>query len=326
MYGMNGLHMPNFNNLENLIDQPVIWQLHQLIQKSQLAPATILYGMSDRVCDPAIMSLVSALFGKKIIDKNNSLDFLEIASEGTIKIEHIKLARDFMLATPYQAKMRVVWIRCVENMTLFACNALLKILEEPPQNRYWLLTTESFARIPATITSRCQCWHYLQRIASYDVMCVSLGGVSEDSQKPSNAHVIQSQRASRPVVQNMHQRSPPLDPIAYPLIQIILANLEQPDRISAYLMALNKKDEPVLLTALQYLMLDLLKLKHAVVDNLACLSNLDHRFELKQLQALADRISHKVLFALYEKLLDQKRYQRARLDVILLELKRTIET
>lgn len=55
------------------------------------------------------------------------------------------------LISPY----RVVQINRAEAMTVSAANALLKLLEEPPANVYFILSTDKPSQLPATVLSRC---------------------------------------------------------------------------------------------------------------------------------------------------------------------------
>lgn len=55
---------------------------------------------------------------------------------------------------------RVVIFNDVENISLPAANALLKILEEPRSGLYFILVTSNPSKLPATIVSRCQSWGF----------------------------------------------------------------------------------------------------------------------------------------------------------------------
>ena len=54
-------------------------------------------------------------------------------------------------------------------LTPQACNAFLKILEEPPKHIVFILCTTELLKIPATIVSRCQKYDF-RRIALGDLM------------------------------------------------------------------------------------------------------------------------------------------------------------
>ena len=54
---------------------------------------------------------------------------------------------------------KVVWISDAAQLTEAAANALLKTLEEPPQNTWFFLQCEEPARLLATLRSRCRHFH-----------------------------------------------------------------------------------------------------------------------------------------------------------------------
>lgn len=54
---------------------------------------------------------------------------------------------------------KVVWLKDAEQLTEAAANALLKTLEEPPENTWFMLGCRAPARLPATLRSRCLYWH-----------------------------------------------------------------------------------------------------------------------------------------------------------------------
>ncbi len=58
--------------------------------------------------------------------------------------------------TPSLGQRRVGWIEPAEAMNINAANALLKTLEEPPENAWLVLVSHRSDRLPATIRSRCQ--------------------------------------------------------------------------------------------------------------------------------------------------------------------------
>jgi len=73
----------------------------------------------------------------------------------TIGIDRIRELRRVSVLKPLE-RYRIVVIAEADKMTAEAANALLKILEEPPANMYWILTSSRKQLAPATIFSRCQ--------------------------------------------------------------------------------------------------------------------------------------------------------------------------
>lgn len=73
-----------------------------------------------------------------------------------ILIEHIRaLRREFSLTT-YSGQWRIVLVSQADRLRIGAANAFLKLLEEPPENVLFILTTTRSSRILPTIRSRCQ--------------------------------------------------------------------------------------------------------------------------------------------------------------------------
>jgi len=84
---------------------------------------------------------------------------LQVDGANDIRIAAIrKLRKDIYLAHD-TGSTRVVIILRAHRMNVEAANALLKILEEPPEGTVFLLTTEFPDRLPDTIRSRCAMHH-----------------------------------------------------------------------------------------------------------------------------------------------------------------------
>ena len=74
-----------------------------------------------------------------------------------IKIEQIRELTSFLALSNHQHEgMRVVLLCPAEALNLASANALLKMLEEPPQNTIFVLVTHQAQRLLPTIMSRCQ--------------------------------------------------------------------------------------------------------------------------------------------------------------------------
>lgn len=74
---------------------------------------------------------------------------------GQIPVDKIRTVRKDVFYSSIAGPGRVVIIRDAHNMAAGAANALLKVLEEPPQNVLFILTAQSTGALPATIISRC---------------------------------------------------------------------------------------------------------------------------------------------------------------------------
>ncbi len=91
------------------------------------------------------------------IKSGNHPDIIHIKPSGNIiKIAQIRDLLHTLSMKPYEAKMRVVTISEAQNLNLEAANALLKVLEEPPEQTIIILTALNTANLLPTIVSRCQ--------------------------------------------------------------------------------------------------------------------------------------------------------------------------
>ena len=74
----------------------------------------------------------------------------------TLKIDQIRQLQNFVALKSFEGGGKVVIIDEAHQMTAQASNALLKTLEEPPENTYFVLITSNRGAILPTIQSRCQ--------------------------------------------------------------------------------------------------------------------------------------------------------------------------
>lgn len=89
------------------------------------------------------------------IDKGAFLDVLEIDAASNRGIDDIRQLKEGVNLAPVRGKYKVYIIDEVHMLTNEAFNALLKTLEEPPQNVVFLLCTTNPEKIPQTVLSRC---------------------------------------------------------------------------------------------------------------------------------------------------------------------------
>ncbi len=91
------------------------------------------------------------------IKSGNHPDIIYIKPSGTvIKIDQIRTLSHTLSMKPFEAKLRVVIVLKAELLNLSAANALLKVLEEPPDNTVLILTTAHKTDLLPTIVSRCR--------------------------------------------------------------------------------------------------------------------------------------------------------------------------
>lgn len=111
------------------------------------------------------------------IDNGSVLDVIEIDAASNNGVDNIRDLRDEANFTPVKAKYRVYIIDEVHMLSAGAFNALLKILEEPPEHVIFILATTEIHKLPATILSRCQRFDF-KRITPEDI-CARLQYVAQ---------------------------------------------------------------------------------------------------------------------------------------------------
>ncbi|MBQ4370453.1 MAG: DNA polymerase III subunit gamma/tau [Oscillospiraceae bacterium] len=95
-------------------------------------------------------------FSCKGIDNGSIFDVVELDAASNNGVENVRALRDEAIYSPAAVKKRVYIIDEVHMLSTSAFNALLKILEEPPEHLVFILATTELHKVPATILSRCQ--------------------------------------------------------------------------------------------------------------------------------------------------------------------------
>lgn len=90
------------------------------------------------------------------IDRGTILDVEELDAASNNGVDSIRAMRDEAVFSPANVKRRVYIVDEVHMLSVSAFNALLKILEEPPEHLMFILATTELHKVPATILSRCQ--------------------------------------------------------------------------------------------------------------------------------------------------------------------------
>lgn len=149
------------------------------LKQQRLAHALLLVGAGHADLRQQADRMMSALLCKnqgaactscqscQLIAKQEHPDLQYISPEtpqGIISVDHIRALQQSIFLATQLGGCRGLIIQPAEKMNKAAANALLKILEEPPENTYFILLAEHTSTIPATILSRCQTW----RLTSFE--------------------------------------------------------------------------------------------------------------------------------------------------------------
>ena len=152
------------------------------IDLSNLSHALIVEGQEgvgkNQICQYLINGLLNEKNSQNLIKNNSHPDLFCINNETltsyfqredknklknkTKKIPagFIREAIDFVMLKSGLSKNKILFIDGAENLTISSQNALLKTLEEPPQNTYIIIQSNRFKCLNQTIYSRCQLIHF----------------------------------------------------------------------------------------------------------------------------------------------------------------------
>jgi len=100
--------------------------------------------------DVSLIDCLTLIETEAGLAKNDSGD------SNAVKIGHIRALQKQISLRPYEGKKKVFIIDEAQNMTSEASNALLKTLEQPPQDSLIILISSKPALLFKTIVSRCQ--------------------------------------------------------------------------------------------------------------------------------------------------------------------------
>jgi DNA polymerase-3 subunit gamma/tau len=101
-------------------------------------------------------------------DSGALTDIIEIDAASNNGVDDIRDLRDGAVYTPERGKYKIYIIDEVHMLSVSAFNALLKIMEEPPEYVKFILATTEIHKVPATIASRCQRYDF-RRIKAEDI-------------------------------------------------------------------------------------------------------------------------------------------------------------
>ena len=125
------------------------------------------------------------------IDAGRLLDITELDAASNNGVDNVRALREEAVYTPSVLKKRVYIIDEVHMLSTPAFNALLKILEEPPEHLVFILATTELHKVPATILSRCQRFSF-KRILPQDIarQLLYIAGEEHIDLSPNGADIL----------------------------------------------------------------------------------------------------------------------------------------
>lgn len=138
-----------------------IQRLNQIIENRKLSHAYIFEGQEGIGKFLVAKKVAGNILGVKDIDCEAADVTIVEPEDGLIKIGKIRQLGDEIILKPTVSEKKVFIIRDGELMNESAQNALLKVLEEPPEYAVIIITTSSKEKVLRTIKSRCTTFKFL---------------------------------------------------------------------------------------------------------------------------------------------------------------------
>ncbi|MDR1456709.1 MAG: DNA polymerase III subunit gamma/tau [Puniceicoccales bacterium] len=92
--------------------------------------------------------------------RGTNLDVLEIDGASNNSVDEVRALRERCIYAPAECRYRIFIIDEVHMLTNAAFNALLKILEEPPEHVKFIFATTDAQKVLSTVVSRCQRFNF----------------------------------------------------------------------------------------------------------------------------------------------------------------------
>ncbi len=143
----------------NKFDKQFFHHAHLIAGRSGVGKNLLSSYLSKMIlCNSKDNELCGSCQSCKLAENDNHPDFhrlMVLDDKKLIGIAQIQELISKLYESPFLAKNKVVIIPNLEKLSIDGLNAILKILEEPPKNTYFFLTTSFLNQVPLTIQSRC---------------------------------------------------------------------------------------------------------------------------------------------------------------------------
>jgi DNA polymerase-3 subunit gamma/tau len=172
-------------SLKDVVGQEHVTKtLEQALKQHQISHAYLFTGPRGVGKTSVARILAHEINGLPYTDDAAHIDIIEIDAASNRRIDEIRELRDKVHIAPTSAKYKVYIIDEVHMLTREAFNALLKTLEEPPEHVVFILATTDAQKLPDTIVSRTQRFHFkpaeatdlaalLQKVAKAEKITIS---------------------------------------------------------------------------------------------------------------------------------------------------------
>lgn len=148
-------------SLSEIVGQDYVTSLlDRALESNKVAHAYLLTGPRGTGKTSVARILAHKITGLPYDIEDNNLDIIEIDAASNNGVDNVRDLREKALVAPIKSQKKVYIIDEVHMLSKSAFNALLKIIEEPPEHVVFILATTDFDKVPDTIVSRTQRYNF----------------------------------------------------------------------------------------------------------------------------------------------------------------------
>ena len=129
----------------------------------------------------------------RLISEGTFPDLDILAPDPTIQVDDVRGLQRRLALSPYEGPWRIALLENFHNASISAANAMLKTLEEPPDQVVLLLTAVAQEQLLPTVVSRCEVIR-LRSVASSSI----LGALEDRQVEPDRSRMLVSLSEGRP--------------------------------------------------------------------------------------------------------------------------------
>ena len=149
--------------LEQVVGQPQVTDVLAAAAKSRSFAHAYLFTGQRGTGKTTVARILAHMINELDYDDNinsNNVDIIEIDAASNNGVDDVREIRDSVNLAPMNCSHKVYIIDEFHMLSKPAFNALLKTIEEPPEFVVFILATTELQKVPATILSRVQRFHF----------------------------------------------------------------------------------------------------------------------------------------------------------------------
>lgn len=150
-------------NLDQVVGQPQVTDILTAANKNHSFAHAYLFTGQRGTGKTTVARILAHLINDTPYDDNldsNDIDIIEIDAASNNSVDDVRELRDSVQLAPMKSSHKVYIIDEFHMLSKPAFNALLKTIEEPPEYVVFILATTELQKVPATILSRVQRFHF----------------------------------------------------------------------------------------------------------------------------------------------------------------------